>query len=152
MTPLLICTLKCSRRRVLRILLPVLFALLCLLALFLSRAERGGSAETDAQGAAYLVSLGWEVEAEPLESLSLTLADPLTEPYLSYNVLQQSQGLDLRPYCGKTLERRTYAVRNHPSGGDCRADLYFCGGELVAGNILCTGENGFLAPLAFPKR
>ncbi len=151
MTPLLICTLKCPRRRLLRVLLPVLFALLCLLVLLFSRAERGGSAETGAQGAAYLASLGWEVEPEPLETISLTLPDPLTEPYLSYNVLQQSQGFDLLPYCGKTLERCTYAVTNHPSGGDCRADLYFCGGEVIAGDLLRTGENGFLAPLAFPK-
>lgn len=149
---MLICTLKCSRRRLLRVLLPVLFALLCLLALFFSRAERTAPAETAAQGAAFLVSLGWEVEPEPLETLSLTLPDPLEEPYLSYNVLQQSQGFDLLPYCGKTLERCTYIVTNHPSGGECRADLYFCGSELVAGNILCTGENGFLAPLGFPKR
>ena len=26
-----------------------------------------------------------------------------------------------------------------------------CGGEIVAGDILCTGEGGFIAPLAFPK-
>ena len=30
-------------------------------------------------------------------------------------------------------------------------DLYICGGEIVAGDILCTGEGGFIAPLAFPK-
>ena len=28
---------------------------------------------------------------------------------------------------------------------------YICGGEIVAGDILCTGEGGFIAPLAFPK-
>lgn len=149
---MLICTLKCSRRKALRLLLLLLLALACLLAVRLCAAEDGGELETNEARAAYLASLGWEVTPEPLETLSLTLPDPLEEPYLSYNVLQQSQGFDLLPYCGKTLERCTYIVTNHPSGGDCRADLYFCGGELVAGNLLCTGENGFLAPLAFPKR
>ena len=73
------------------------------------------------------------------------------EPYLSYNVLQRAQGFDLEPCCGKTVERCTYTVKNHPSGKVCQADLYICGGEIVAGDILCTGEGGFIAPLAFPK-
>ena len=62
-----------------------------------------------------------------------------------------SQGFDLEPCCGKTVERCTYTVKNHPSGKVCQADLYICGGEIVAGDILCTGEGGFIAPLAFPK-
>ena len=32
----------------------------------------------------------------------------------------------------------------------CQADLYVCGGVLAAGDIVCTGENGFMAGLAFP--
>ena len=90
-------------------------------------------------------------EPEPVETLSLTLPKELEEPYLSYNVLQRAQGFDLEPCCGKTVERCTYTVKNHPSGKVCQADLYICGGEIVAGDILCTGEGGFIAPLAFPK-
>lgn len=75
----------------------------------------------------------------------------LEEPYQSYNVLQRAQGFDLEPCCGKTVERCTYTVKNHPSGKVCQADLYICGGEIVAGDILCTGEGGFIAPLAFPE-
>ena len=81
----------------------------------------------------------------------LFLPKELEEPYLSYNVLQRAQGFDLEPCCGKTVERCTYTVKNHPSGKVCEADLYICGGEIVAGDILCTGEGGFIAPLAFPK-
>ena len=79
------------------------------------------------------------------------LPKELEEPYQSYNVLQRAQGFDLEPCCGKTVERCTYTVKNHPSGKVCQADLYICGGEIVAGDILCTGEGGFIAPLAFPK-
>ena len=95
--------------------------------------------------------VGWQVEPEPVETLSLTLPKELEEPYQSYNVLQRAQGFDLEPCCGKTVERCTYTVKNHPSGKVCQADLYICGGEIVAGDILCTGEGGFIAPLAFPK-
>ena len=80
-----------------------------------------------------------------------SLPKELEEPYQSYNVLQRAQGFDLEPCCGKTVERCTYTVKNHPSGKVCQADLYICGGEIVAGDILCTGEGGFIAPLAFPK-
>ena len=61
------------------------------------------------------------------------------------------RALTWSPACGKTVERCTYTVKNHPSGKVCQADLYICGGEIVAGDILCTGEGGFIAPLAFPK-
>ena len=114
-------------------------------------APRAAAAATNEQRVAYLNSLGWQVEPEPVETLSLTLPKELEEPYLSYNVLQRAQGFDLEPCCGKTVERCTYTVKNHPSGKVCQADLYICGGEIVAGDILCTGEGGFIAPLAFPK-
>ena len=64
----------------------------------------------------------------------LFLPKELEEPYLSYNVLQRAQGFDLEPCCGKTVERCTYTVKNHPSGKVCQADLYICGGEIVAGD------------------
>lgn len=147
---LFICTLKCSRRKPLLILAAGLLILLCLLALRFCAAEKN-TPMTNEQCTAYLAELGWEVDPEPVETLMLTLPDPLQEPYLSYNVLQQSQGFDLSRYCGKTLERRSYTVKNHPSGSPCRAELYLLGAEVVAGSILCTGEDGYTAPLAFPQ-
>ena len=103
-----IITAKCSKRRVVKILL--IFALL--LSLFLAlRACR----------------------------------------HLSYNDLQRSQGFDLTRYCGQTLSRYTYVVTNYPDASlPCQADLYVCDGALAAGDIVCTGENGFMAGLAFP--
>jgi len=86
-----------------------------------------------------------------LETLSVTLGETLEEPYLSYNDLQRSQGFDLTRYCGQTLSRYTYVVTNYPDASlPCQADLYVCDGALAAGDIVCTGENGFMAGLAFP--
>ncbi|MFR2560875.1 MAG: DUF4830 domain-containing protein [Oscillospiraceae bacterium] len=56
----------------------------------------------------------------------------------------------MEPCCGKTVERCTYTVKTIPRAGSS-TDLYICGGEIVASDILCTGEGGFIAPLAFPK-
>lgn len=149
-----IITAKCSKRRVVKILL--IFALL--LSLFLAlRACRHSSpppviaAGTNEERIAYLASLGWGVNDQPIETLSVTLGETLEEPYLSYNDLQRSQGFDLTRYCGQTLSRYTYVVTNYPDASlPCQADLYVCDGALAAGDIVCTGENGFMAGLAFP--
>ena len=137
-----ICTIKYSRRRLLGVLWLLLLAFLGFLLLRSCGSDRTAAAATNEQRVAYLNSLGWQVEPEPVETLSLTLPKELEEPYLSYNVLQRAQGFDLEPCCGKTVERCTYTVKNHPSGKVCQADLYICGGEIVAGDILCTGEGG----------
>ena len=108
-------------------------------------------AETNEQRLAYLTSLGWEVSEQPIETLSITLGETLEEPYLSYNDLQRSQGFDLTRYCGQTLSRYTYVVTNYPGRPQsCQLDLYVCEGVVAAGDIVCTGENGFMAGLDFP--
>ena len=149
-----IITAKFSRRRA-----AALAAVACLaLALIaLPRACRKDAeapaipAETNEQRLAYLTSLGWAVNDQPIETLSITLGETLEEPYLSYNDLQRSQGFDLTRYCGQTLSRYTYVVTNYPDASlPCQADLYVCGGVLAAGDIVCTGENGFMAGLSFP--
>lgn len=148
-----IITAKCSKRRVVKILL--IFALLLSLFLALRACRHSSPPPVIAAGTkeriAYLASLGWEVNDQPIETLSVTLGETLEEPYLSYNDLQRSQGFDLTRYCGQTLSRYTYVVTNYPDASlPCQADLYVCDGVLAAGDIVCTGENGFMAGLAFP--
>ena len=145
-----------KRRNVLLGALAILIFLIAILALHSgeSSAKDGTpslQAETNEERIAYLESLGWKVNAEPIESLRLTLPNTLTEPYLSYNELQLKQGFDLTPYLGKTLERCTYCVTNypdHPKG--CQADLYIYDGVVIAGDIVCTGADGFIDTLDFP--
>lgn len=150
-----IVTAKFSRRK-------AAFAAVCLLALIAlplallsgrSKTPDAVTVETNDARVDYLRSLGWEVEGEPIETLSVPLPDELVEPYLSYNELQLTQGFDLNAYCGKTLERYTYVVTNYPDRADgCQADLYVCEGAVVAGDIVCTGENGFMAGLEYPTK
>ncbi len=149
-----IVTAKVPKRR------PLLLGALAILALLLaalcaSRGRAGADGErveTDEERIAYLAALGWEVAPEPIETLSLTLPETLEEPYRSYNELQLRQGFDLTPYLGNTLERSSYTVTNHPAHPDaCQADLYVYRGEVVAGDIICTGANGFIATLEFPE-
>lgn len=99
----------------------------------------------------YLLSLGWQVETEPLETLHFLLPDPLEEPYLTYNQLQLTQGFDLEGCRGKQVSRFTYAVLNYPDRSEgVQANLYVCEDLPVAGDLCCTGANGFQAPLIPP--
>ncbi len=154
---MLIMTAKAPKlRRVLSgvLLLAAVLAAAVLLRARLSQAEKTPSlrAETNEQRIAYLASLGWEVEPEPLESLRLTLPDEWAEPYRSYNELQLRQGFDLAPCLGKTLERFTYRVTNYPGRPNgCQADLFLHDGTIVAGDVVCAGTDGFIDTLEFPQ-
>ena len=146
-----------KRRHLLPALLAAALAVVIILCLRAGKSDSGGKApelraETNEARVGYLESLGWEVDSEPIEVLRLTLPDELVEPYRSYNELQLKQGFDLTPFLGETLERCTYAVKNYPGRANgCQADLYLSEGFIVAGDIVCTGANGFIATLDFPE-
>ena len=117
-----------------------------------SGSKSSGQLDTNESRIDYLQSYGWEVNSEPVTTLQLMMPDTLEEPYLSYNELQKKQGLDLSAACGKQVSRYTYTVTNFPGRPDgVQADLYLCEGKPVAGDILCTGENGFQQGLTFPS-
>lgn len=135
-------------------------AALCVAIALVGALRRGsGGQPQDASGAgsssgrlAYLQSFGWNVGAEPVETLDLMLPDALDESYAEYNDMQKKQGLDLSSACGKHVTRYTYSVANYPGIPDgVQADIYVCGGAVVAGDIISSGEGGFIAGLAFPK-
>lgn len=97
---------------------------------------------------ALLAECGYEALPEPVTTLELQLPSPLDERYAAYNQLQLPQGFDLTSYCGKQLTRYTYAITNHTaSSKGVQANLYFCENALVAADLFCAGENGFIAPL-----
>ena len=104
------------------------------------------------QRIAYLQSLGWEVETEPVETLQFLLPDPLEEPYLTYNELQKEQGFDLAACAGKQVARYTYTVTNYPGRPDgVQLNLYVCEDLPVAGDVCCPGAEGFQEGLEFPE-
>lgn len=101
---------------------------------------------------AYLQSLGWEVDPEPIETLQFLLPAKLEEPYLSYNQLQLSQGFDLSKCCGKQVSRYTYAVTNYPGQAEnVQANLYVCEDLPAAGDVCSSGAGGFQEPLIRPE-
>lgn len=152
---MLIWTAKFSRKKaVLSVLfMGVVMVLLILLAGRQSEEDTAPPQLTDnSQRVAYIESLGWQVEPEPLETLQFLLPETLEEPYLTYNELQLSQGFDLSTCCGKQISRYTYAVTNYPGKTDgVQVNLYICETLPVAGDIFCAGSDGFQQTLEYPQ-
>ena len=110
------------------------------------------NAPTTAQQVAYLEQLGWQVSDEPLETLELQLPDDLKADYADYCKLQEEQGMPFSEFAGQTVKRCTYTVTNYPNiERGVQANLYLCGDQIIAGDIIATGENGLQSGLAFPE-
>ena len=138
--------------------LAVILAGAVMAALILLLGRGGSPAQEDrppltgnAERVAYLQELGWEVVEEPVTTLQFLLPPQLKGDYVAYNDLQKSQGFDLETCCGKQVTRYTYTVTNYPQRPDgVQLNLYVCEELPVAGDVVCTGADGFQDTLVFP--
>ena len=104
------------------------------------------------QQIAYLAELGWEVDSDPLETLELQLPDDLKADYADYCKLQNEQGFPFSEFAGQSVKRYTYTVTNYPNiDHGVQVNLYLCGDEVIAGDIISTGEDGFQTGIAYPE-
>ena len=105
----------------------------------------------NAERVAYLQELGWEVVEEPVTTLQFLLPPQLKGDYVAYNALQHTQGFDLEQCCGKQVTRYTYTVTNYPQRPEgVQLNLYICEDLPVAGDVVCTGADGFQDTLIYP--
>ena len=139
--------------------LAVILAGAVLAALILLLGQHGGNVgaseqpclSSNGERVAYLRELGWEIDPEPLTTLQFLLPPKLSGDYITYNDLQKSQGFDLETCCGKQVTRYTYTVTNYPQRPDgVQLNLYICEDLPVAGDVVCTGTDGFQDTLGFP--
>ena len=154
---MLIWTARISKRAKAALAVILAGVLLAVVLLLMGRSDDGQAAQwqltTNEDRVAYLESLGWQVEPEPVETLQFLLPEKLEEPYLTYNELQDSQGFDLSGCCGKQVARYTYTVINYPGRPEgVQANLYVCEEQPVAGDILCAGADGFQDTLVYPDQ
>ena len=130
---MLIWTARISKRAKAALAVILAGVLLAVVLLLMGRSDDGQAAQwqltTNEDRVAYLESLGWQVEPEPVETLQFLLPEKLEEPYLTYNELQDSQGFDLSACCGMQVARYTYTVTNYPGRAEgVQANLYVCEG------------------------
>ena len=154
---MLIFHVKHAKRKILALTAAAVAVVVCVVFLLPGCLDKGAlpsepiNAPTTAQQVAYLEQLGWQVSDEPLETLELQLPDDLKADYADYCKLQEEQGMPFSEFAGQTVKRCTYTVMNYPNiARGVQANLYLCGDQIIGGDIISTGENGFQSGLAFP--
>ena len=109
------------------------------------------TADGNAGRVAYLEKLGWQVRAEPVETLHLRLPENMQSAFGDYLALQESQGLPFASYGGQEVVRYTYVLENYPEHPtDAQANLFVQGGCIIGGDVVVLGAEGRQAGLAFP--
>ena len=97
---------------------------------------------------AYLASLGWQVESEPIETQSIVIPRRFNGVYADYIKLQKEQGYPIENYAGMQAVRYSFRVTNYPTGEkDIVADVVLFGQEIIAGDVQSTASDGFMRPL-----
>lgn len=110
-------------------------------------------AGTEEQQLAFLSGLGWAVDATPIETLDLQLPEKWEGDWEDYAKLQSEQGLPFADCKGQQVRRYTYNVTNYPGiEKGVQINLYIWGEQLIGGDVVSLGENGFRAGLVFPKQ
>ena len=143
---------KYSRRRLLGVLWLLLLAFLGFLLLRSCGSDRTAAAATNEQRVAYLNSLGWQVEPEPVKTQQVTVPTEPGEVFLRYNELQVSQGYDLLQYSGKELTRYVYRITNYPDeNGVYYATLLVKDGQIVGADVASNAKTGVMHGLNMPE-
>jgi hypothetical protein len=101
-------------------------------------------AGTNEERVSFLAQFGWSVDTEPLEIKDVTIPETFTDVYENYNNIQKQQGLDLKPYAGKTCRQWVYAVKNYPQNPDVRATLLVYNNIVIGGDLCTAALDGFM--------
>ena len=142
----MVVSLKANRKRILAfLLLAVIVVGACV---FLqSRGEEesqpipGG---TNEERVAYLQSFGWQVQEEPAETREVMIPAEFNDVYTAYNVMQQAQGFDLKPYAGEICTQYLYKIDNYPDETEVYATLLVYGDMIIGGDVACAEVDGFM--------
>ena len=88
----------------------------------------------------FLTSLGYQVEPSPVFQNEVVIPEEFDSVYEEYNRIQNSQGLDLEKYKGKTVTRFSYLLvgTEEPT----YATMLIYRDKLIGGDITTMGENG----------
>ena len=150
-------TTKVSKTKLSAIVTMIIAAVVLVAAL--AAAKTGGpsddhsfSGESNDSRVTFLAQYGWEVNAEPVQTQTVSVPKEDSEAFTRYNTLQQSQGFDLTAYAGKDVMRYVYEILNYPDATEpVYAALFVCEGRIIGGDITDTSPNGLMHGFAKPK-
>lgn len=128
-------------------------AAFALLALLLIAGTAGGGANalaaktvsTPEERAAYLESLGWQVDVLTETAQTIHIPEEFSQVFEAYNDLQRQQGFDLADYQGQDCTLYSYAVTNYPDASqNVVANLYVYKNRVIGGDVHSTSLDGFM--------
>ena len=146
----MVVSLRANRKRIIAFL--ILAAVVIGACIFLRGGGTGGEAEkpqeypggTGEQRAAFLAGFGWEVEPNAVETREVMIPAAFDDVYTAYNVMQLSQGFDLRPYAGEVCTQYKYKINNYPNEPEVYATLLVYGELIIGGDVACAELDGFM--------
>ena len=142
----MVVSLKANRKRIVAfLLLAVIVVGACLL--LQGREEEEAppvSGGTNEERVAFLESFGWQVQTEPVETREVIIPAEFNDVYTAYNVMQQAQGFDLKPYAGEICTQYLYKIENHPNDPEVYATLLVYGDQIIGGDVASTQVDGFM--------
>ena len=156
---MVVLTAKVSKGKLVAIIL-IIAVVVGLLVVLGSKADEGAATaetaittvENNDDRVAYLQSLGWQVNPEPVESQEVRIPAELPEVLQKYNELQQSQGYDLTQFGGKTVKRYVYEVLNYPDTTDSYyLTLLVHKGTVIGGDVTSAAQDGLMQGLQYPQ-
>lgn len=97
----------------------------------------------------FLSGYGWQTADTPRECVEISVPTVFDNVYRNYNAIQQTAGLDLAPYGGRSGTRYTFTVTNYPTdvGENVYANVIVIDSNPVAGDIMTVSLNGFMHAL-----
>lgn len=99
----------------------------------------------------FLKSFGYEVESKPSEAVNVTIPEQFDGVYTKYNDIQRAQGLNLKRYSGKEVQRYTYKITNYNGcEDDVVANILVYNNNVVAGDVCCVGNSPFIHGFELP--
>jgi hypothetical protein len=99
----------------------------------------------------FLEQFGWEVKAEPIAAVEVTIPEEFDKIFTGYNEIQKRQGLDLSKYKKKTVMRYTYEVTNYEGEeGTVYANILVYRNRVVGGDVCSADVTGFMHGLEKP--
>ena len=100
---------------------------------------------TAADAAAFLEQFGWQVEATPVETRTVTIPEEFDKVFAAYNEMQKEQGLNLARYKNKDVTRYTFAVTNYAGyEGTVYANVLVYRNRVIGGDVCSADVSGFV--------
>lgn len=101
--------------------------------------------KTNEDRIAFLEQFGWQVNAEPIEEVQVTIPEEFDKIFTGYNEIQKRQGLDLSDYKKKKVMRYTYTVTNYEDAvGTVYANLLIYRNRVIGGDLCSADVSGFI--------